>query len=73
MPLKIFSVIALLLPVVTIAEEPASSLRVEPAEVVLHGHRSSQQLLVSEPQSGGVLADVTREVRFESIAPAMRW
>ncbi|GDY07634.1 surface protein [Planctomycetia bacterium] len=71
MPLKIFSVIALLLPVVTIAEEPASSLRVEPAEVVLHGHRSSQQLLVSEPQSGGVLADVTREVRFESIAPAI--
>ena len=71
MPLKILSVIALLFPVVTFAAEPASALLVEPAEVVLHGHRSSQQLLVSEPQSGGVLADVTREVRFESIAPAI--
>lgn len=71
MPLKILSVVALLLPVVTIAGEPASSLRVEPAEVVLHGHRSSQQLLVSEPLSGGVMADITRDVRFESIAPAI--
>ncbi len=53
------------------ADETVSALRVEPAEVALHGHRSSQQLLVSEPQSGGAMADVTRDVTFESIAPAI--
>ena len=53
------------------AAEPPSSLRVEPAEVTLHGHRSSQQLLVSEPQSGGAMADITRDVTFESVAPAI--
>ncbi|MBC7817095.1 MAG: DUF1549 domain-containing protein [Planctomycetaceae bacterium] len=53
------------------AAEPASTLRVEPAEVALHGHRASQQLLVSEPQSGGAMADVTRDVTFESVAPAI--
>ncbi len=53
------------------AADPASTLRVEPAEVALHGHRSSQQLLVSEPQSGGAMADITRDVTFESVAPAI--
>ena len=53
------------------AAEPASTLRVEPAEVALHGHRASQQLLVSETQSGGAMADVTRDVTFESVAPAI--
>ena len=54
-----------------IAAEPASALRVEPAEVALHGHRASQQLLVSQPQSGGAMADITRDVTFESVAPAI--
>ncbi len=65
------ALILALFPTVLFAAEPTASFRVEPAEVALHGHRASQQLLISQPQSGGAMADVTREVTFESAAPAI--
>ncbi len=46
-------------------------LRVEPREVSLHGHRATQQLLVSEVQGDKAVADITGEATFESAAPAI--
>lgn len=66
----VFAVLAVLLPAVALAAEP-SKLAVLPNDITLRGHRSSQQLIVSEPSSDGATADVTREVTFESAAPAI--
>jgi len=60
-----------LFPAVLFAAEPTASFRVEPAEVALHGHRASQRLLVSQTQSDSAKADITRDVTFESVAPAI--
>ena len=69
-PYRICLILSLCVPAL-FANEVASPLRVEPTEILLYGHRSSQQLLVSEPQSGGAMADVTRDATFESVAPAI--
>lgn len=47
------------------------ALVVEPAAVTLQGHRSSQQLLVSQPVAAGTFADVTRDATYESSAPSV--
>ncbi len=54
-----------------VGDFPAASaaVTVEPAEVVLHGHRSSAQLLVSLTLSDNTRADVTRQTRYESVVP----
>jgi hypothetical protein len=64
-------IVALLLPTKLPADETAPALRVQPAEIELIGHRSSQQLLVSAPFSDGTFADVTREATYESVVPAV--
>ncbi len=64
-----FAVIAL--STALFADEPIANFLAEPAEVLLYGHRSSQQLLVSERLSGGTMADLTREATYESVAPAV--
>ena len=60
-----------ILPTIVLGGENANPLLIEPAEVLLHGHRSLQQLLVSERLSGDVMADLTREATYESVAPAV--
>ena len=57
--------------VTSFTAEPPTNLIVEPAEVLLYGHRSSQQLLVSERLTGDTSADLTREATYESVAPAV--
>ncbi len=71
MRVTILLIVGLLCSTRLFAEEPAAMLRVEPVEVTLHGHRSSQQLLVSNPLTGGTVADVTRDAAYESVAPAV--
>src|SRR3954471_23261954 len=51
--------------------DDAPSITVQPATVTLHGHRSSQQLLVSRPEAGATLADVTRDATYESLVPSV--
>ena len=53
------------------AVEPAATLSVQPASVKLHGHRSSQQLLVSGQVSPGTFADFSRDATYESVAPSV--
>lgn len=48
-----------------------TAISAEPATVTLYGHRSSQQLLVSGPQTAGTLADLTRDATYESLAPSI--
>ncbi len=48
-----------------------AGLIVEPAEIKLHGHRASAQLLVSLTLPDGTSADETRQARFESLAPTV--
>jgi hypothetical protein len=54
-----------------VASTALAGLIVEPAEITLHGHRTSAQLLVSLALSDGTTADVTRLARFESQAPTV--
>lgn len=61
----------ILIAVTTFAAEPPANLIVEPADVMLYGHRSSQQLLVSERLTDGAIADLTRNATYESVAPAV--
>lgn len=61
----------LLIPIAAFASEAPSPLVVEPKSVSLQGHRSVQQLLVSDQLSGGTTADVTREATYESVSPAI--
>jgi len=49
---------------------PLVALRVDPAEVTLHGLRSQQQLLVSGELTGAT-ADLTREASYESLTPTI--
>ena len=63
--------IVALIPALSVGAEPASSLGVVPAEIVLRGHRASQQLLVSESLAGGEMVDLTRDATYESLAPAV--
>ncbi len=60
-----------ILPTIVFGGENANPLLIEPTEVLLFGHRSSQQLLVSERLSGDAMADLTREATYESVAPAV--
>ncbi len=64
------AIIVFLIPLIAAAAEPGG-LTVDPAGVTLRGHRSSQQLIVSEKASDGAVADITREVSFESTTPAI--
>ncbi len=59
------------LPAALSAADPAPAFRVEPAQIELIGHRSSQQLLVSTQFSDGTFADVTREASYQSAVPAV--
>ena len=56
---------------VLMAADAPPRLRVEPREAPLQGHRTAQQLLVSETQADGAVSDVTSEASFESTAPAI--
>lgn len=60
-----------MLPAWAIASEPMGTMTVEPASLTLYGHRSSQQLLVSESTAAGTFADVTRDATFESLVPSV--
>lgn len=64
-------ILLLLYPAWAAAAEPAPALIVEPAQIELRGHRSTQQLLVSENFRGGTLADVTLEATYESTIPTV--
>src|SRR5262249_53965346 len=63
--------VLLLVPASVPAAETMPALLVEPAAIELIGHRSSQQLLVSAPFPDGTLADITRDVTYESLVPAI--
>ena len=60
----------LTLPAVTPAAELAA-ISVQPAAVTLHGHRASQQLLVSEQSAPDTWADLTRSATYESTFPSV--
>lgn len=50
-------------------ETVRAEVSVEPAEVILRGHRASAQLLVSLTFPDASHADVTRQARYESLVP----
>lgn len=58
-------------PAWTPAAETPATLLVQPPVVVLHGHRSSQQLIVSDEVTAGTLADMTRQATYESTFPSV--
>ncbi len=53
------------------AAAPASSLRIEPAEITLHGPGASHGLLISHLQPDGRWVDVTAKAALTSSAPAI--
>lgn len=67
---QVLTVVLTSLPSLILAAD-VPPLVVEPAIVTLQGHRSSQQLLVSQPVAAGTFADVTRDATYESSAPSV--
>ena len=61
----------MLFPAWSIAADAPATLLVQPTAVVLHGHRSSQQLIVSDELTAGTFADVTRQATYESTQPSV--
>ncbi len=66
-----FSIVFLTLFAVLAVSPAFAGLIVEPAEVKLQGHRASAQLLASLKLPDGGSADVTRQARYESLAPTV--
>ena len=60
-----------LAPSVSLADAPAAPVLVQPASVTLRGHRSSQQLIVSEQVAPSTFADMTRQATYESTTPSV--